>query len=73
MRLETAKLPEWHSYPLRPSVFETALAEAGIAVDMHLIRSPVQLLARISGRQTLPRGKTFPFAQLQSWGQYPKD
>jgi len=40
MRSETAKLPKGHSYPLKPTTLEAALARAGISIDLHLIRSP---------------------------------
>ena len=40
MKSETAKLPKGHSYPLKPSRLDAALADAGISIDTHLIRSP---------------------------------
>jgi hypothetical protein len=40
MNSETEKLPKGQSYPLKPSVLATALTEAGIDIDTHLIRSP---------------------------------
>ena len=43
MQSETAKLPKGQSYPLRPSVLAAALADAGITIDTHLIRSPGNL------------------------------
>src|SRR3569623_570539 len=43
MKSETAKLPKGQSYPLRPSVLRAALADAGLSIDTHLIRSPGNL------------------------------
>lgn len=43
MKSETAKLPKGQSYPLRPSIFEAALEDAGLSIDTHLIRSPGEL------------------------------
>jgi len=43
MKSETAKLPKGQSYPLRPSILESALADAGLSIDTHLIRSPGNL------------------------------
>ena len=43
MKSETAKLPKGQRYPLKPSALEAALAEAHIAIDTHLIRSPGDL------------------------------
>lgn len=43
MKSETAKLPKGQSYPLRPSIFEAALKDAGLSIDTHLIRSPGDL------------------------------
>jgi len=43
MKSETKKLPQGHSYPLKPSVLATALERAGITIDAHLIRSPGNL------------------------------
>jgi hypothetical protein len=43
MKSETAKLPKGQSYPLKPSVLEEALKNAGIDIDTHLIRSPSKL------------------------------
>jgi hypothetical protein len=43
MQSETAKLPMGHSYPLKPTALEAALANADISIDLHLIRSPGDL------------------------------
>jgi hypothetical protein len=43
MNSETGKLPKGQSYPLKPSLIAAALAEAGIDIDVHLIRSPGDL------------------------------
>jgi hypothetical protein len=43
MESETRKLPRGQSYPLKPSALEAALADARIAIDTHLIRSPGDL------------------------------
>jgi hypothetical protein len=43
MKSETAKLPKGQSYPLKPSALEAALADAHIAIDVHLVRSPGDL------------------------------
>jgi hypothetical protein len=40
MNSETGKLPKGHSYPLKPSVLASALAEAGVDIDVHLVRAP---------------------------------
>lgn len=40
MRSQTGKLPKGESYVLKPSVLSAALAEAGIAIDAHLVRNP---------------------------------
>ena len=39
MHSETGKIPKGHSYPLKPSALEAALLDAGIEIDVHLIRS----------------------------------
>lgn len=43
MQSATAKLPKGHSYPLKRTALEAALARAGISIDLHLIRSPGKL------------------------------
>jgi hypothetical protein len=43
MRSKTSKLPKGHSYPLKPTALEAALARAGISIDLYLIRSPGDL------------------------------
>ena len=43
MTSETAKLPNGHSYPLKLTALEAALAQAGISIDIHLIRTPGDL------------------------------
>lgn len=43
MHSETAKLPKGQSYPLKPSTLEAALTDAGISINVHLIRSPGDL------------------------------
>ena len=40
MLIEKAKCPKGMSYPLRSSVLEQALGEAGIEMDVHLIHRP---------------------------------
>jgi hypothetical protein len=40
---ETRKLPKGHSYPLKPTVLEAALASANVLIDLHLIRGPGDL------------------------------
>jgi hypothetical protein len=45
MQSRTAKLPKGHSYPLKPSALEAALASAGVIIDVHLVRSPGDLFS----------------------------
>jgi hypothetical protein len=40
MKSETAKLPKGQSYPLKPSRLAAALVDAGIGIDVYLVRSP---------------------------------
>jgi hypothetical protein len=40
MKSETGKLPKGQSYPIKPSLLAAALADAGISIDTHLVRSP---------------------------------
>lgn len=43
MKSETGKLPKGQIYPLKPSLLSAALADAGIGIDVHLIRTPGDL------------------------------
>ena len=43
MKCETGKLPRGQRYPLNASMLAAALAEAGIEIDVHLVRSPGSL------------------------------
>jgi hypothetical protein len=45
MRSQTGKLPKSESYVLKPSVLGAALAAAGVAIDIHLVRNPGPLFA----------------------------
>ena len=60
MHSETGKLPKGQSYPLRPSKLAAALAGAGIAIDVHLVRSPGDLF----DAQFWPPNPNIPYERL---------
>jgi len=60
MKSETAKLPKGQSYPLRPYVLSTALADAGVEIDTYLVRSPGSL----SDAHFWPPNENVPFERL---------